>query len=120
MRCYVDGISHAGEGVARIDGKATFIPFAIPGETVEIKIVEEKKNFQRAQLEEVVTPSQDRIDPPCPYFSKCGGCAYQHISYARQLALKRQVVQESLKRIGGIDIEVNPVVGMDRSMALPQ
>lgn len=113
LECYVDGISHAGEGVARIDGKATFIPFAIPGETVEIKIVEEKKNFQRARLEEVVTPSKDRIDPLCPYFFKCGGCAYQHISYPRQLELKRQVVHNSLKRIGGIDIEVNPVVGMD-------
>ncbi len=113
MRCYVDGISHAGEGVARADGKATFIPFAIPGETVDVKIIEEKKNFQRAQLEKIITPSPDRIDPPCPYFSQCGGCSYQHISYPRQLELKRQVVQDSLKRIGRIDIKVNPVVGME-------
>jgi len=113
LECYVDGISHAGEGVARIDGKATFIPFAIPGETVEIKIIEEKKNFQRARLEAVVTASPDRVEPPCPYFFKCGGCSYQHTSYSRQLELKRQVVKESLKRIGGLDIEVNPVVGME-------
>ncbi len=113
MRCYVDGISHAGEGVARIDGKATFIPFAIPGETVEIKIFEEKKNFQRARLEEVITPSPDRLEPPCPYFYKCGGCSYQHTSYSRQLEFKRQVVKDSLQRIGGIDIEVNQVVGME-------
>ena len=113
MQCFVDGISHSGEGVARIDGKATFVPFTIPGETVEVKIIEEKKNFQRAELEQVLSASPDRTDPPCPYFFKCGGCAYQHIGYPRQLELKRQVVKESLKRIGGIDIEVNPVLGME-------
>ncbi|MFZ2539429.1 MAG: 23S rRNA (uracil(1939)-C(5))-methyltransferase RlmD, partial [Oscillospiraceae bacterium] len=72
-----------------------------------------KKNFQRARLEEVITASPDRVDPPCPYYYKCGGCSYQHTSYSRQLEFKRQVVKESLKRIGGIDIEVNPVVGME-------
>lgn len=113
LECYVDGISHTGEGVARIGGKATFISYAIPGETVTIKILEEKKNFQRAQLEEVNIPSTDRVDPPCPYYLKCGGCSYQHISYARQLEIKRQVVKETLKRIGGIDVAVNPVVGME-------
>ncbi len=113
MQCIVDGISHSGEGVARIDGKATFIPFTIPGETVQVKIIEEKKNFQRAKLEQVLSVSPDRTDPPCPYFFKCGGCAYQHIAYPRQLELKRQVLKDSLKRIGGVDIEVNPVLGMD-------
>lgn len=113
MRCLVDGISHSGEGVARIEGKATFIPFTIPGETVDVEIFEEKKNFQRARLETVVSASPDRTEPPCPYFLKCGGCAYQHISYPRQLELKRQVVKDSLKRIGGIDIEVKPVLGLE-------
>jgi len=113
LRCLIDGISHSGEGVARIEGKATFIPFTIPGETVDVEIIEEKKNFQRARLEQVITASPDRTDAPCPYFFKCGGCAYQHISYPRQLELKRQIVKESLKRIGGIDIEINPVLGME-------
>ena len=75
--------------------------------------MEAKKNYQRAQLEEVITPSADRIDPPCPYYIKCGGCSYQHIYYARQLEFKRQVVKETLKRIGGIDIEVNQTGGME-------
>lgn len=113
MECYVDSISHAGEGVARIDGKATFIPFSIPGETVAIKINEEKKSYQRAELENIIKPSPDRTEPPCPYYYKCGGCSYQHVDYARQLNLKRQVVEETLKRIGGIDIEVNPTIGME-------
>lgn len=113
MECYVDGISHAGEGVARIDGKATFIPFSIPGETVTIKITEEKKNYQRAELESIIRSSPDRKEPPCPYYYKCGGCSYQHVDYERQLSLKRQVVEETLKRIGGIDVEVNPTIGME-------
>lgn len=113
MECYVNGVSHAGEGVARINGKATFIPFAIPGETVSIKITEEKKNYQRAELENVIITSPNRTEPPCPYYYKCGGCSYQHVDYNHQLNLKRQVVGETLKRIGGIDVEVNPTIGME-------
>jgi len=113
LQCFVDGISHSGEGVARINGKATFIPFTIPGETVDVNIIEEKKSFQRGRLKDLVTSSSDRIDAPCPYYYKCGGCSYQHVNYNRQLELKRQVVKDSLKRIGGIDIEVNPVLGME-------
>jgi len=113
LQCFIDGISHSGEGVARIDGKATFVPFTIPGETVEVKIIEEKKSFQRARLEKVIEASPDRNDPACRYYYDCGGCSYQHMQYSRQLELKRQVVKESLKRIGGIDFEVKPVLGME-------
>ncbi len=113
MQCLITGITHKGEGVAKIDGQATFIPLAIPGETVEITIVERKKNYQRARLEEVINPSPDRAVPACPYFPECGGCAYQHINYGRQLQLKREVVQNSLQRIGNLEVEVNPVMGME-------
>ena len=84
MECIVNGISHASEGVARIDGKATFIPYAIPGETVAVTITEEKKNYQRARLEKVILPSTDRTDPPCRHYFTCGGCSYQHVKYERQ------------------------------------
>ncbi len=113
MRCYIDGITHIGEGVARIEGKATFIPFAIPGETVEVEITEEKKKFRRARLTEIKDGSEDRITPLCPHYYECGGCAYQHVSYPKQLELKHRVVQESINRIAKIDLEVNPVLGMD-------
>ncbi|PKM76661.1 MAG: 23S rRNA (uracil(1939)-C(5))-methyltransferase RlmD [Firmicutes bacterium HGW-Firmicutes-15] len=113
MRCYIDGITHIGEGVARIEGKATFIPYAIPGETVEVEITEEKKRFRRARLTEIKDSSEDRITPLCPHFYECGGCAYQHVSYPKQLELKQRVVQESINRIGKIDLEVNPVLGME-------
>jgi len=113
LECLITGITHNGEGVARLDGQATFVPLAIPGETVDIRIVERKKNYQRAHLVEVIDPSPDRVVPACPYFPECGGCAYHHISYGRQLQLKREVVQNSLQRIGALNVEVNPVIGME-------
>jgi 23S rRNA (uracil1939-C5)-methyltransferase len=113
LRGYIDGITHNGEGVARIEGKATFVPFAIPGETVEVEVTEEKKKFRRARLTEIKDSSEDRVTPLCPHYYECGGCAYQHVSYPKQLELKQRVVQESINRIGKIDLEVNPVLGME-------
>ncbi len=112
MQCTVTGITHNGEGVGRLDGQAVFIPYAIPGETVEVEIRERKRNYLRAQLLEVVSASPDRAEAPCPYYYRCGGCAYQHMNYSRQLELKRQVVKDNLARIGGLDVEVEPVSGM--------
>ncbi len=113
MRCIVDGVSHRGEGVGRIEGKATFIPYAIPGETVEIEIVEQNKSYLRAKLLEVITPSEARVIPDCPHYYSCGGCAYQHMTYAKQLELKRGILQDTLQRIGKINAEVKPMLGME-------
>jgi 23S rRNA (uracil1939-C5)-methyltransferase len=113
LRCFINGVTHNGEGVARNDGKATFIPFAIPGETVEVEITDEKRKFRRARLTEIVDSSADRITPCCPHYYDCGGCAFQHVSYPKQLELKQQVVQETINRIGKIDLQVKPVIGMD-------
>jgi len=113
MQCTVEGITHNGEGVARIEGKAAFIPYAIPGETVAVEIQEHRKTFLRARLVQVLEASADRVEPPCPYYYQCGGCAYQHVHYSRQLEFKRQVVQDNLQRIGGITADVRPVLGME-------
>ena len=113
MGLTVTGITHKGEGVGRMDGQAVFIPYAIPGETVEVEIRERKRNYLRVQLLEVVSASPDRAEALCPYYYRCGGCAYQHMNYSRQLELKRQVVQDNLARIGGLDVEVEPVAGMN-------
>ncbi len=113
MQCSVTGITHKGEGVGRMDGQAVFIPFAIPGETVEVEVRERKKNYLRAQLVEVVSASSDRVAAPCLYYYRCGGCAYQHMNYSRQMDLKRRVVQDNLARIGGLEAEVEPVAGMN-------
>jgi len=114
MQVKIDGITHRGEGVGRIDGKATFIPFAIPGETVEIEIVQERSKFIRGRLKRVLDPSPDREEPKCPYYTTCGGCQFQHVSYERQLALKRQIVQDNLQRIAGITADVKPVMASSK------
>jgi 23S rRNA (uracil1939-C5)-methyltransferase len=88
-------------------GRAVFVPFAIPGEKVRAEIVDAKPTFDRARLIEVLDPSPDRVQPPCPYFGECGGCHYQHLSYSAQLKWKRQIVIDQLIRIGGIE---NPSV----------
>ncbi|MCB9141317.1 MAG: class I SAM-dependent RNA methyltransferase [Anaerolineales bacterium] len=103
------GIAHGGEAIGHHDGKIVFVPYTIPGEIVEVEIVEEKARWARARLLRVVEPSPDRVAPPCPYFGpgQCGGCQWQHISYERQLALKREVVADQLQRLGRI---ANPPV----------
>lgn len=84
------------------DGRAIFVPFAIPGETVRVELTEEKSSFARAQLLEVVSPSPDRVSPACRHFGACGGCHWQHISYPAQLRWKQQIVIDQLARIGGV------------------
>jgi len=113
----ITSLSHAGEGIARHEGRVVFVPFALPGETVRVEIVEDKKNFQRARLIEVITPSPDRIAPRCPHHfapplmrssasgeagvGACGGCQLQHLAYAAQVQYKTQHVIEQLARVGG-------------------
>lgn len=113
MHCWIDGITHRGEGVARVDGKAVFVPFAIPGEEVQIEIINEMKRFSRARIKEIITLSPDRVVPPCRYFQQCGGCTFQHVNYERQLRLKKQIVNDALKRIGKQQTIVNDVIGME-------
>ena len=81
-------------------GKATFVPLTLPGETVTAHIIEDKRSFAKAELEQVLTASPNRVAPPCPHFGVCGGCQYQHADYPTQLALKQQILRESLSRAG--------------------
>ena len=99
------GFAHGGEAVGRLpDGRVVFVAYAIPGEQVSVEITEDHKRYARARLVEVVTPSEDRVQPPCPYFGPgaCGGCRLQHIAPARRKVLQRQVVVDQLQRLGRI------------------
>jgi 23S rRNA (uracil1939-C5)-methyltransferase len=98
----IDGFTHGGEGVARIEGKAVFVPGALPDERVVLRVVDDRARWARAALVEVVDPSPDRVAPPCPYVPACGGCDLQHARPAAQRALKTRVVREQLERLGGI------------------
>ncbi len=88
------------------DKKPVFIPYVLPDEQVGIRIVQDKKGYSRAIPISIQQPSPKRIPPPCQYFTKCGGCHYQHLSYPDQLAIKDQIVREQIARIQGIDSEV--------------
>ena len=91
---------YGGDCLARPDGKTIFVPLTLPGETVSAHITEHKRNFARAEADSILTPSPHRVPPPCPHFGTCGGCHLQHADYPTQLALKRQVLSETLTRAG--------------------
>ena len=95
----IHDIAFGGKGVARDNGKAVFVPFTIDGERVSARITREKKQFAEGELLEIVEPSPNRVAPPCPYFGRCGGCSYQHISYDHQLVLKARQVEQAMRRI---------------------
>ncbi len=107
----IEDVAFGGKGVGRESGKAVFVPYTIGGETVSAEIVREKKQFAQAELVEVKESSPDRVTPECPYFGRCGGCAYQHISYEHQLAIKWRQVRDALQRIGKLkDIPMRPII----------
>jgi len=101
----LDTLSNGPDAIGRHPegGRAVFVPFAIPGETVRVEIVEEKPTFARARLLDVLSPSPDRVAPVCKHFGVCGGCHFQHMRYEAQLKWKRQIVVDQLIRIGGLE-----------------
>ena len=102
-----------GEGVARVDGKAVFIKGALTGERVRAKIILVKPAFCIAILEKILSASPDRVVPLCSNFNKCGGCDIQHLNYESALKFKKDMVYQTLKRVGGIETEVNPTVSSE-------
>ncbi|MEQ1860551.1 MAG: TRAM domain-containing protein [Chthoniobacteraceae bacterium] len=109
---HIEDIAFGGKGVARHDGQVIFVPFTVPGDTVTAQIVKQKKNFAEARAVKLMTPSSDRVDAPCPYFSGCGGCMYQHLRYDAQLAIKSKQVADALRRVAKLDdVPMRPIVG---------
>lgn len=94
---------YGGDGMGRLeDGRAVFVPYTLPGERVQVEIIEEKRGHARARLVGVLRPAAERITPRCAHFGVCGGCHYQHMSYADQLQVKQMVVREQLQRIANV------------------
>jgi len=98
----IDDIAFGGEGVGRAGDFVVFVPFVMTGETVGVEITEVKKNFARAKLLRVEKASPERVEAPCEYFGKCGGCQYQHLAYAAQLRVKRKQIADLFERVGKI------------------
>ena len=113
----VGPVAHGGHCVARHDGRVVFVRHTLPGETVRAVVTDgaEGSSFWRADAVEVLTPSPDRVPPPCPWSGpgRCGGCDWQHVSVPAQRALKAEVVREQLSHLAHLDVavEVEPVPG---------
>lgn len=102
-----------GKGVARTsEGQVVFVPYGIPGDLVEVTVVQSKKKFLEAQIDKILKPSPTRILPKCPHFGTCGGCKWQHMNYEAQLSHKKTEVTNNLKHLGGLQLpEPDQILG---------
>src|SRR5690554_4390675 len=98
----IESLDLEGQGVAHLDGKVIFVDGALPGETVEIDIVRQKKTFNKAKLRRVIKASSLRVTPACPHFGVCGGCIMQHLDASAQVAIKQRVLEDNLQRLGKV------------------
>ena len=107
----ITDVAFGGAGVARHGGKVYFVPFTAPGDTVRVKVLRDRRKFVEARALQILSASPDRAVPECEYFTRCGGCAYQHITYEKQLALKQRQVEQTLLRVGKFsEIPMRPIV----------
>lgn len=110
MQLTIEKLVYGGEGLARLpadasgQGKAAFIPFVLAGEEIAATLTEQKPGFARGRLDAVVSPSAERVSPPCPHFGSCGGCHYQHATYPEQLRIKTEILRENLRRLAKLEL----------------
>lgn len=104
------GLENEASGVCKINGMIVFVPKALVGEKVRVRITEIKKNFARGKIVEILSPSKKRVESRCPYYEECGGCNLRHQDSKENLKFKKEKVENALKRIGKIDVKVEDVV----------
>ena len=115
-RAHIDGYSSEGLGIARIDGQVVFVHGAIRGETCDILVMKVLKNAAFGKIAALVEPSPARRQPDCPYYGRCGGCGFRHMSYEEELRAKRARVQDALTRIGGAEVAVEEILGAEQPL----
>jgi len=112
MEVTIERILPGGLGLAHAEGKTVMVALAAPGDRLRIQIDRVKGNVSFGRIQEILTPSPNRVEPPCPYFGRCGGCDFQQLSYEAQLAAKLEIIKDCLRRIGSIetipDFEITP------------
>lgn len=107
----ITAIAAEGNALGRHDNMVVFVPFAAPGDVVDVQLEKKKKNFAAGRIERLVKPSDMRVAPRCEHFTVCGGCRWQHLPYSYQLECKRQQVVDALERIAKVEIpEVRPTL----------
>lgn len=115
LQVEIVSLTNTGDGLARLEEQVVFVPYTMPGDTVRVKVLQDKGRFLIATLVEVVRESSDRIKPSCDYFGECGGCDWLHIPYPLQLDVKVEELRETLSRIGGL-----PDTGIQKVIASPK
>ncbi len=112
----IDDLAFGGEGVGRADGYVVFVPGGLPGDRLQVRLVQVRSRFGRGIIETVLEPSPQRVEAPCPYFGRCGGCRLQHVAYPAQLAFKSKQVADALERLGGLrDVPLRPIIGAEET-----
>jgi 23S rRNA (uracil1939-C5)-methyltransferase len=107
----VERIVSGGEGFARFNGIPVFIPRSAPGDRLRVRLTERKPDYGRAEIVEILEPGPDRREPPCPYFTRCGGCDLQHLDDRAQVVARAAATRETLERLGGLDLDPSiPVI----------
>ena len=109
MQLKIESLAHGGLGLARHEG-VVFVPYVVPGETVEAEIIEQKKGYAFARLVEVLEPSPFRVTPPCPVYGICGGCHLQHIAHDAQVEFKQAILKETFRRMAALDVNPGPAL----------
>lgn len=115
-RAHIDGYSSEGLGIARIDGQVVFVHGAVRGETCDVLVMKVLKNAAFGKIAALTEPSPARRQPDCPYYGRCGGCDFRHMSYEEELWAKRTRVQDALTRIGGAEVTVEEILGAEQPL----
>lgn len=112
----VEGYSSEGLGILRLNGAVVFVPQCVRGETVEVRITKVMKTCAAGEIVEILQPSPERVEPDCPWYGRCGGCDFRHLSYREELWAKRRRVQDALERIGGLSVPVEEILGAEHPL----
>ena len=112
----ITDIGAEGKAIARIDGMVLFVPFVVPGDIADIKVIKKKKNYAEGRVVEIKHYSEKRAELQCPHFGTCGGCRWQNLQYQFQLEAKQQQVRDNLERLGHVDCtQMQPICGSDKT-----
>jgi len=109
----IDSLAYGGNGVARLDGFVVFVRRGLPGDTVRARVTKVQRRHAEALATEIVAPGPKRVDAPCAHYPACGGCRFQDLAYEAQLEAKTGWVADSLRRIAGIELELEPILGAE-------
>ena len=112
----IEGVAAEGKAIAHIDGAVLFVPFAVPGDVVDVRVIKKKNNYMEGIILNMIKPSEHRLEPFCEHFGVCGGCKWQPLPYHMQLEAKQQQVYDQLVRIGHLEIpEISPIIASDKT-----